>query len=100
MRVHDKDVVEDLVIALLAVNQWSLEKAFAIRGTLAQQGLLDLDSLAIRDENTIAQQLDAAGHNRGDLNRLMARRLRALAGAFPHEKRNRLAELIQGRELG
>ena len=39
-------VVEDLVIAMLSVDSWTLEKSFALRDALQREEIFELDTLA------------------------------------------------------
>lgn len=69
---------EDLVIAILAVNQYSLEKAYACKSGLQAQELTVPGKLTkLADE--IQRRLRASGCDRGDfMTHLFAKRLSAL----------------------
>jgi len=61
----DPEVIQDLVVAILAVNFWTLEKVYALREELEAQGLFDLAALAQQDTQAVTAQLVAAGYQRG-----------------------------------
>jgi hypothetical protein len=56
----------DLVIAILSVNNYPLEKTFALFNSLEESGLFDPGSLAAFSSGDIARKLGAAGYDRGD----------------------------------
>ena len=56
----------DLVIAILSVNSYPLEKTFALFESLDENGLLDPSCLAELSAADIARRMGAAGYNRGD----------------------------------
>ena len=59
-------VVEDLVIAMLSVDSWTLEKSFALRDALQREEIFDLDTLADRAPTDVFERLERAGYARGD----------------------------------
>ena len=74
------DVFDDLVIALLSVNGYGVEKTWSLHAALEQTGLFDLESVSRLEEDEIAKRLQTAGYNRGEfLTNLLAVRLSALA---------------------
>jgi hypothetical protein len=76
------DLWADLVIAMLAVNNYTLEKTYAHVEALQELGLLSPDNLAAWEPAEVAQRLGKAGYDRGQvLNGMLAERLCAL-GAF------------------
>lgn len=56
----------DLVIAILSVNNYPLEKTFALFESLDKNGLFDPRCLAELSAADIARRLGAAGYSRGD----------------------------------
>src|SRR5437763_1556705 len=58
----------DLVVAMLSVNSYSVEKSYAIANQLAAEGLTDPMKLATFEPDEIARRLDRAGYKRGTLN--------------------------------
>src|SRR5438552_1264993 len=76
----DSDVFNDLVIALLSVNGYRVEKTRPLQHALEQAGLFDLKAVGNLREDEVADRLRVAGYNRGEfLTRLMAARLVALS---------------------
>jgi len=53
-------IVENLLIALLAVNNWSLERVFGLRGPLRDAGLMDLHAVLCLSEDEVASRLAVA----------------------------------------
>jgi hypothetical protein len=70
---------EDLVISILAVNQYSLERTYVFLGALREQKVTDPTSLARWDSQEIEARLRASGCDRGSfMTKLFAERLSAL----------------------
>jgi hypothetical protein len=85
------DIVEHLLVALLAVNNWTVERVWNMRDSLRETGLTDLRVLSALSTEDVVARLVRAGHNRGDyMNSLMAERVQSMAEAFNPEA---LAEL-------
>ena len=66
-----------LVVAMLAVGGFSVEKVLAIREALERHGLLNPRKLAQWDDARITRELTAAGYRRGLLTGMYAERLSA-----------------------
>jgi hypothetical protein len=87
---------ENLLIALLAVNNWSLERVFELRGQLRDAGLLDFDTVCALSEEEVATRLASAGYARGDyMNRLMAIRVLSMASVLSSDELARLSKGVQ-----
>jgi endonuclease III-like uncharacterized protein len=56
----------DLFTALMAVNQWTLDRAFSVVSRLKSEGLLDLPALAGMTLEDVNERLRHAGYDRGD----------------------------------
>lgn len=68
-----------LVIAILSVNQYSLEKTYLIKEDLAAVGLFNPENLKRWTHSTIAEQLQDGNCNRGEfMTNLFSERLEAL----------------------
>jgi hypothetical protein len=91
----------DLVIAMLSVNSYSLEKTFSLFDSLAEQGLFVPTKLSALGQADIAKRLGAAGYSRGDtMTAIFAERLGSLGrltADIPVEDCTRIL-LIGGRE--
>src|SRR5690348_5862217 len=73
---------EDLVISILSVNQYSLEKTYACLSLLRKSGLFSPENLSKWDLEFIVDQLKSAGCDRGPfMTKLFARRLACLGMA-------------------
>ena len=67
-REHGKTATDpwaDLVLAILSVNNYPLDKTFALFEALSENGLFDPAMLAAIGQTEVAQRLGAAGYNRG-----------------------------------
>lgn len=70
---------EDLVISVLAVNQYSLEKTYACKQGLQEQELTDPSALSQLSQREISSRLRTGGCDRGEfMTDLFAKRLSAL----------------------
>jgi endonuclease III-like uncharacterized protein len=75
-------VYEALVVAVLSVNNYPLEKAWEIRGALESASLFNPEALASLPDSDLVERLRAAGYDRGEfLTDLVASRLQSV-GAF------------------
>jgi hypothetical protein len=74
------DVWQDLVVSILSVNNYSLEKTYSSVDSLTREGLFDPEKLAGWTLDEIAVRLRRGGYDRGKyLNKLLAIRLMSLA---------------------
>lgn len=64
--IPDTSPWADLVIAILSVNNYPLDKTFALFEALKKNGLFDPACLAESSPADIARKLGSAGYNRGD----------------------------------
>jgi hypothetical protein len=89
-------IAENALIALLAVNRWTLDKAFSIRAGLLAAGLTDFDALLSMTVEEIAGRLATAGYARGEfMNRQMAQRILSMATVLTSSEMQRLRPLVQ-----
>lgn len=73
-------VWEDLAIAMLSVNRYSLEKTYSTAQSLKREGIFDPSKLAGRTLEETEEALRRGGYDRGEfLTRLFAERLLSLA---------------------
>ena len=73
------DVWEDLVVSMLSVNNYSLEKTYSCVDSLRQHGIFEPKKLAGWTQGEIAGRLRRGGYDRGEyLNNLLANRLSSL----------------------
>lgn len=75
-------VVESLVTALLAVNNYSLEKVWHLLPRLREEGLTIPASVMSEDLGQLTVRLANAGYDRGRLTEMFAERLRHLMAAI------------------
>ncbi|MFN8007519.1 MAG: hypothetical protein U0V70_10945 [Terriglobia bacterium] len=74
---------QDLVVSILSVNQYSLEKTYQSIGGLQKQGLFDPQTLIQSDQDEIVHQLKLSGCDRGQfMTKLFALRLAALGDSI------------------
>jgi hypothetical protein len=77
------DVWEDLVVAILSVNQYSLERTYTAIAGIRREGISTPDDLASWELEEIVARLKAAGCDRGlFMTQLFAVRLAALGMAI------------------
>ena len=79
-RLDKRDTLwDDLVVSILAVNQYSLERTYALLHGLQEHKLTDPLILAGEQPDELKNRLSAAGCDRGDfMTKLFAERLSAL----------------------
>lgn len=91
----------DLVMAMLAVNSYPLERAFSLLEPLAQAGLTDPETLHASSEAEIAVKLCAAGYDRGPyMTGLFSRRLSALGRVAAKHGFDELSRVLMGTDAG
>jgi endonuclease III-like uncharacterized protein len=76
------DLVDSLVTALLAVNNYSLEKVWKLLPRLQEEGLTKPGPVASEDLSRLTIRLAAAGYDRGRLTAMFAERLQSLMAAI------------------
>lgn len=76
------DTVESLVVAVLAVYQYSLEKAWDLRDGLRKAGLFEPESVVGKEEAQIGNLMKRAGYDRGGITYIIAPRLIGLMEAI------------------
>ena len=69
---------EDLVLAVLAVSLYRIEKIEPCRSAFREAGLFDPERLAIESSQAVTQELKRAGYDRGKLTWQFADRLISL----------------------
>jgi hypothetical protein len=77
------EVWSDLIVSILSVNNYSLEKAYSLVPALRSEGLCSPDNLVKWDVEAIAKRLKNAGLERGSfMAALYAQRLSSLGAAI------------------
>jgi hypothetical protein len=79
------EILQDLVVSVLAVNNYSLEKAYRLCGRLQELGLLDVSALAGSPlgAGEIRSKLIEAGYARGEyIETLISQRIERIFGAI------------------
>ena len=92
------DIVDALVISLLAVNNYQLDKAWALLPSLKSNGLTDPAQVAGADVGDLTVRLASAGYDRGMLTGLFAERLRQLMISVLSEAFGGLRDAIQAND--
>jgi 3-methyladenine DNA glycosylase/8-oxoguanine DNA glycosylase len=82
MIVISRSHVECLLVALLSVNSFSLEKAWALLPRLREAGLTDPARVVTMDMPATIEALVGAGYDRKNLTWLFAERVKALMAAI------------------
>jgi hypothetical protein len=83
---RDDDAWEDLILSVLSVNKWPVQKTYASLDALRNEGLCEPKKLARMGPDQVVLRLKRAGYDRGEfMNGLFAQRLSSLA-AFAMER--------------
>jgi hypothetical protein len=93
MSVHESDL-EALVVPLLAVNRFGLEKVYALLPALRNGGLTSPNLVAKKDVGDVMMRLCHAGYDRGMLTEMMAGRLVSLMNAVIEGKLDYLNDFV------
>lgn len=94
------DLIGDLVVAILSVNAWPLEKTFKIYESLRAQGLFDVQRIAKMAPAEVFDRLKNAGYARGDfMVGLLADRLLNMACALDGDAKAKLEQLVANRDV-
>jgi len=103
MSVQDttaKRVVADLVMAILAVNGWTIDRVYSLREGLKAETLLSLKDLSRSSIQEIANKLNVAGYTRGEyMCALLAHRLKALTISFDSQFERELLNALKARRI-
>lgn len=93
------DIARNLIAALLAVNNWPIEKAWEIVPDLERQGLLDFASVASMGHRDVFDRLRAAGYTKSDyVVGLVGDRLLGLAGILSRGGLSKIEQLVRNRQ--
>ncbi len=97
----NETLVGDLVVAMLAVNNWPLEKACELRPDLEKSGLCDAKQLSTLSPEEVFARLKKAGYTKADyVVGLLADRLRAMAMAMSGTRTGELQEMMRPGRAG
>jgi hypothetical protein len=92
--VQEKRVFLDLVVAMLAVNRWTLERAVSIANGLSDVGLSDPTAIRSMSVDEVATRLASAGYKRGHyMEQLLAMRIVGAAETLDEDSVQRLTDL-------
>jgi hypothetical protein len=91
---------EDLVIAMLSVNQYSLERTYSSNALLREQGLFEPENLARWGVDEICERLCKGGCNRGSyMSKLFAVRLACLGDFIAREGVDHCVEILMSKNI-
>jgi hypothetical protein len=86
---------EDLVVSILSVNSYSLEKAFSYAGALRWEGLCNPHELSKLSSDEIAARLRKSGLDRGEfMTNLLANRLASLGEFITIRGANKIEQVL------
>ena len=89
-------ISEDLLVALLSVNLWSVEKVYGLVDRFRDAGLFDFDSVANLDNAELTRRLGTSGYDRGTyLTPMMASRVGSAASVLKGGTVQKLAGFIE-----
>jgi hypothetical protein len=86
--------LEALIVSVLAVNAYGLEKAYALLPAFRKSGLTDPRKVAMADVEDVMMRLYEAGYRRGMLAEMMAGRLISLMKVVEDGKLDALNALV------
>lgn len=90
---------EDLVVSVLSVNNFPLERTYVFLENLRAQGLFDPENLVLWSITQIEARLRAAGFDRGAfMTNLFAQRLRHLGALIDQRGADVCFRVISGRD--
>ena len=90
----------DLFTAIMAVNQWTVERAYKVSAKFKEMGLLDPLTLSRMSVKDVCERLERAGYNRGEFMVLqMAERMLHMARALENEGVEKIEALETSRRL-
>src|SRR3954464_9666120 len=94
-------IAENVLISILAVNGWTVDRVFPLTDRFRAVGLLDFATISALPKEDIAERLARAGYARGEyMNLLLAGRVLSLATALTAAELNRLKQcLVEGRTI-
>jgi hypothetical protein len=85
---QENRVFLDLVVAMLAVNRWTVEKAVSITDGLRDAGLSDPAAVGSMTVDEVTARLAQAGYKRGRyMEQLLALRIVSAAAVLDHRDR-------------
>ena len=91
----------DLFTAIMAVNQWTVERAYNVSARFKAVGLLDPSTLSRMSVEDVCERLGRAGYNRGEFMVLqMAERILHMARTLANEGMERIEALETSKRLG
>ena len=96
-----ESLLVDLFTAIMAVNQWNVERAYKVSARLKEVGLLDPSTLSRMSIEEVCERLGLAGYNRGEFIVLqMAERMLHMARTLVNEGTEKIEALERSRRLG
>ena len=91
----------DLVVSLLSVNQYSLQRTHELAGGLREQGLFDPGHLSRWEHSEVIARLKAAGCDRGTfMTGLFALRVTHVGAMIRSQGLDSCTKIISGRDAG
>ncbi len=94
------EAVQILILALLAVNNYSLEKVYDCRNKFEQEGILNLEKVSNWTNEGAAEALARAGYDRGPfMNALFADRLLSTCRFLQEGGLNGFSKAVESRSI-
>lgn len=90
--------VECLLTAILAVNNYSLEKAWKLLPRMRELGLTDPARVVAMDMTAAIEALSTAGYDRKNLTWMFAERMKALMTAIVEDRLDGLVPAVAARD--
>jgi endonuclease III-like uncharacterized protein len=90
--------IECLLMAILSVNNFPLEKAWSLLPRMRAAGLTDPDRVTAMDMTGVIEALTSAGYDRKNLTWMFAERVKALMAALHGDELAGLDEAIAAKD--
>ncbi len=93
-----KTVWHDLVVSMLAVYNYTLEKVDAYSAGLEKQGLFEPDKIKKMSHEEIFAALEKSGYKRGNLNAIFTERVQGLGEYVDKKGQNHCESILKNKD--
>ena len=94
----EPSIWKDVIIAVLAVYHYSLEKVDAMAAEFDKQGLFDPKKLSEFNHEEIFSKLEFAGYKRGNINAIFTLRLLDLGAFYAKQDLKHVEKILSGKD--
>ena len=93
-----KTVWHDLVVSMLAVYNYTLEKVDDYSAGLEKQGLFEPDKIKKMSHEEIFEALEKSGYKRGNLNAIFTERVQGLGEYVDKKGKNHCESILKNKD--